>query len=67
MDEEKVMGDKDIYLRYAFTDRGGAKVYDAFSGHDRLKQLNKLFRIRISDDKAPEIVWADTDQQELKL
>lgn len=37
----------DLHLHYKFTDRGGAKVYDAFMSDDRLPMKNRLFEIRI--------------------
>jgi hypothetical protein len=63
------MSDRDIHLRYKFTDRGGSNVYDAYTGEDRLKQDTVLFIIRIHPDGdiASKIEWPEDDQQELKL
>ena len=38
---------KDRYLKFKFTDRGGADVYDVHHVEDRLSLANPLFEIRI--------------------
>lgn len=41
---------KDLYLKYKFTDRGGAKVYDAYAADDRLELKKPLFEVRLKED-----------------
>ena len=49
MTDEKT---EDLLLHYKFTDRGGARVYDAFSIDDRHQMKNRLFEIRIHEHQS---------------
>jgi hypothetical protein len=41
----------DLHLKYKFTDRGGAKVYEKYASEDRIQLLKPLGEVRLSDNK----------------
>ena len=58
---------KDIHLHFKYTDRGGARVYDAFDSDERLVMHNRLFEIRINPDDydAAHITWPPEDPMDI--
>jgi len=40
-------GNKDLFLRYKFTDRGGKRVYDVFPADDHMTMLTNMGEVRL--------------------
>jgi len=51
-------GNKDLFFKHKFTDRGGKEVYDVFPADDHMTMLTNMGEIRID----PEVVTLDWDK-----
>ena len=41
--------EKDLYFKYKFTDRGGARVYDVYPQCDHMTMKYKIGQVRLKD------------------